>query len=195
MANNPVDFKGATVVCVASGPSLTDEQLSIPYKLGLPCIVTNNTWERVPFAKILYAADTGWWQDNHARIKSDAARWTCSQYAAKTYNLNLFRASLGGFNSGLRAIQLAAKLGAARVLLLGYDCHIQNGTHWHGDHEKLSNPTAALCKEWQKYYRRESIKIGAQVINCTPGSALDCFPKQPIEMAVHAPTQSLHRKA
>lgn len=194
MANSPDNFLGMTVVCIGSGPSLTDEQLTIPLQLGLPCIAINNTWERVPFATIIYAADTNWWRSNAAKIQSDAARWTCSEYAARAYKLNLFRAPFGGFNSGLRAIQLAAKLGAARVLLLGYDCHVKNGTHWHGDHQGLSNPNAALCTEWQKYYRRESRRLSAQVINCTPGSALDCFPKESLETAVNAEAKSLHRK-
>lgn len=69
------------------------------------------------------------------------------------YSVNLFRApDNDAFNSGQRAIQLAAHFGAERIILLGYDCSLENGTHWHGNHpDGLKNPDgdcvryAAVC--------------------------------------------------
>jgi len=109
--------------------------------------------------------------------------------AALKYGLNYFPHPDGdSFNSGQRAIQLAARLGAMRVLLLGYDCSIENGRHWHGDHPgDLKNPDYASVERWQVEISRVLLALpGLEIINCSRRSALRCFPFSTIEAELHA---------
>ncbi|MCY1346367.1 hypothetical protein D9M69_324510 [compost metagenome] len=86
-------------------------------------------------------------------------------------------------NSGYRAIELAINFGAARVLLLGYDCSVRLGTHWHGDHQKTKNPDHRRCAEWLNQFGRLA-RNGAEVINCSRETVLTCFPRMSLEEAL-----------
>ncbi|MCY1373105.1 hypothetical protein D9M69_603550 [compost metagenome] len=86
-------------------------------------------------------------------------------------------------NSGYRAIELAISFGAARVLLLGFDCSVRAGTHWHGAHTKTKNPDARRCAEWLNHFGRLA-RHGAEVINCSRQTELTCFPRMSLEDAL-----------
>lgn len=82
-----------------------------------------------------------------------------------------------GRNSGYQVLNLVVLMGAARVLLLGYDMrHIEGRKHWHGDHpKKLANPQATFLAECARAY--DTIQpLSCEVLNCTPGSAIRRFP-------------------
>lgn len=90
-----------------------------------------------------------------------------------------------GGNSGYQAINLAVLLGAARILLLGYDMKTgPNGEkHWHPDHAGR-NPGESQFSGWRAAFPTmlpDLARAGVAVINCTPGSALTCFPQARIE--------------
>ncbi|PNK93080.1 hypothetical protein CEQ28_023300 [Hafnia alvei] len=36
------------------------------------------------------------------------------------------------------------------MLLLGYDCSLASGTHWHGNHVTLRNPDATSVSRWHE---------------------------------------------
>lgn len=178
-----------TFICVASGPSLTESDCSLVQRSGLPIIAVNSSWAAVPTCQHIYAADFGWWEKYNRDIPSDAQRWTSSISATRRYGINHFpHPDNGSFNSGLRAIQLAIRLGARRVLLLGYDCCIDAGAHWHGDHPvELKNPNNASVARWQAEYFLLAAKISdIEIQNCSRGTALACFPLSTIETALHA---------
>jgi hypothetical protein len=94
-------------------------------------------------------------------------------------------------NSGYQAINLAVHLGAKRILLLGYDMHAPlvgrrredalvrrpPGRHEPGRlrHIMLPHFESLPPARW---------KAGVEVINCTPGSALQVFPRSAIEEAL-----------
>jgi hypothetical protein len=90
-----------------------------------------------------------------------------------------------GGNSGFQAIHIAIHGGAKRVLLLGFDMH---GGHWHGPHPSgLTNAGEESYLRW--IGRFESLipaiaQLGLEVINCTPGSQLKCFPMMSLEDAL-----------
>jgi len=180
-------WDGKTVACIASGPSLTAEDCEIVRLAGIPAIAVNSSWKRAPFADIIYAGDLAWWKAYAGEITVAAERWTCCRQAATLYGANFHKAG-GAYNSGLRALQLAIHLGAKKVLLLGYDASVKRGTHWHGSHEKTKNPDESRCLKWVKQFSMLDIK-GAEVINCAPGSALECFPKMSLieAMAMEMP--------
>lgn len=92
-----------------------------------------------------------------------------------------------GFHSGYQAVHVALHLNPAKIILLGYDMKPgPNGeTHHHGGHRDPESGKRYGVRE-EEYPRRMKVmptilpeveRRGIPVINCTPGSALECFPK------------------
>lgn len=93
----------------------------------------------------------------------------------------------GGWCGGGSSINLAHLLGARRIVLLGFDMRFgADRKHWH----RLAPWPQAPDRE--KRYRSHHMpgiaamawplqQAGVEVINCTPGSALSCFPIRPLE--------------
>lgn len=94
-----------------------------------------------------------------------------------------------GGNSGFQALNLAVQFGARRVVLVGYDMHLDAGVHWHGRHGgKLSNPTSANARSWRK--RLDDVAgtlagIGVEVLNASKISALQNYRKVDFEEAIN----------
>jgi hypothetical protein len=116
-------------------------------------------------------------------------RWTQDKKSADKYGLRHIRSEnkpglsrdpavihTGG-NSGYQAINLMYHFGVSRIVLLGYD---MNGGHWHGKHPRnLSN--VHDFSNWISRFRALSADLDIEVINCTPGTALDAFPTASLE--------------
>ena len=184
----PPMWQGKTVAILASGPSLTPEQCSHVAAAGLPAIAINDTFRLAPWADMLYAADTGWWR-YHAQdaLKFQGLKVTAHESCEFPAVKLLKRSGDLGFdpdprfirtggNSGYQALHIAIHAGAARVLLLGYDMNASAGAHWHGQHPRpLRNTDPETYKRWVSRFSALSGR-GAEILNCTPGSALTCFP-------------------
>ncbi len=69
-------------IVIASGPSLTPEDVRLAMASGWPVIAVNSSWQRVPGCDVIYAGDIEWWAANAHRIDSSAERWTCHALAA-----------------------------------------------------------------------------------------------------------------
>lgn len=85
-----------------------------------------------------------------------------------------------GRHSGFQALNLSVLAGALKVLLVGYDAkRSQDGrSHWFGEHPRVTpnDGFSAQCRSFSKAL--PAIKAsGVTVLNCTPGSAIDAFPK------------------
>ena len=175
-----------TFICVASGPSLTSDDCALSSNSSLPVITVNSSWFAIPACQHIYAADCCWWEENGAGIRSQAIRWCGDEFTARRFGINWLPSAIpGSFNSGQRAIELAIHLGASRVLLLGYDCSIRNGTHWHGNHDLLSNPDKFSVVRWQdEFSRLHAVAGGVEIINCSRFTRLTCFPRQYLETAL-----------
>ena len=176
-----------TVVCIASGPSLTKADCDLVGASGLPTIAVNNSWKLAPFADVIYAGDSDWWSRHIREINIAAERWTCNRSAARWYRLNYHHA-VGYWNSGLRAVQFALLQGAKRVILLGYDCSVENGTHWHGNHPNGNNPDAAKCKGWIEQFKSLA---AFDIINSSRVSALPWFPRASLEQSLSEACRAL----
>jgi hypothetical protein len=102
------------------------------------------------------------------------------EYQQKFVDLGLGTHFVG--NSGLYAMRAAAINGASRVLLLGYDCH---GTHFFGAHEHpLRQAPEETMEKWTRAHAEMAPTFqaaGIEVINCTEGSAITCYPRGHIE--------------
>jgi hypothetical protein len=85
--------------------------------------------------------------------------------------------SSASWNSGVLALQVAARLGATVIRLHGFDMH---GTHYFGPYTNgLANTRPIRREVHKKQYKVWGLlNKGVRVINCTAGSALTCFPKE-----------------
>ncbi len=86
-------------------------------------------------------------------------------------------------------LNMAILMGAKRVLLLGYDMRIVRGKrHWFGSHPKgttldVNSEYSSWIPEFQNAARQLD-RYGAEVINCTHGSAITCFPSMTVQKAI-----------
>lgn len=180
-------WPGQTVAILAGGASLTAAQVEAVR--AIPCVVVNNSHQLAPWAPLLYAADACWWR-HHAQtalkfegIKVSGQEVEFSQvHTLKDTGTEGFDPDpsciRNGGNSGYAAIHVAIHAGASRILLLGFD---MRGAHWHGDHPApLANPGPAEFSRWAGRFAALNGR-GAEIINCTPGSALGCFPRARLE--------------
>lgn len=182
-------WKGGTVVCIASGPSLAEADCERARSAGLPTIVTNTTFKRCLWADVLFGFDGAWWGKYRAEVDAEfkGRRVTCSQGGRRSGDAELVN-NVPWFtsfhNSGANAISLAITGGAIRIVLLGFDCQKLGGqVHWHGDHpDGLSN--ARSLKLWPKHFKnvaRLADQRRVDIVNCSRATALTCFRRAPLE--------------
>lgn len=165
--------------CIASGPSLTEADCELVRQSGIKTVAVNDSWRIARFCDYIYAGDTKWWAVNHDKIDINAEKWTCSDKAANTYKLH-YHIAAGPYNSGMRAIQFGISKGFKSIAILGYDCSLKNGIHWHGEHkeEKLRNPNDHKVLIWHDQFKRVSDnakKQGVNIYNCSRYTELTCF--------------------
>lgn len=176
-------WDGETVVCIASGASLAPEDCQRIEDFELRTIAVNSSWKAARFAEVVYGGDYAFWKNYKDEIDIDAEFWSCSQAAVKQFKLQL-HAIQGGYNSGMRAIQLAMEFGARRIILLGYDCSIKKGIHWHGKHTKTRNPDTLRCIKWKTQFQQvanEAQQKQVEIINCSRYTEIPFFPRQSLE--------------
>lgn len=171
----------STVICIASGPSLALSDCDLVIQSGLPIIAINDSWRAVPDCDVIYAGDWRWWQSSIDSLPEVPERWSCSEMAKRRFGTHYFNPpDRGTFNSGQRAILFAVSHGAKNIILLGYDCSLSNGSHWHGDHTTLNNPTPTNIKRWHGEFNALALQQRGRVniINCSRETALECFERQ-----------------
>lgn len=175
-----------TFACATSGPSLTVTDCQKLGDANIPIIAVNNSWRAAQLCSGIYAADCCWWEEYGKEITIPAKRWCGDSFTANRFGINFLESSVpGSFNSGQRAIELAIHLGAQRVLLLGYDCSIRNGVHWHGKHSTLANPDNFSVNRWHDEFERlRNVYPSIEILNCSRRTRLNCFPKMSLEAAL-----------
>ena len=152
-----------TWVILATGPSLRAEDAE---KVIGRCRVAavSNAYLLAPRADILVSNDRKWWEHNPSAFDFKGRKF-CSH---ELRGVEQFREHVHlGRNSGLMAMCVARKLGAKKLILLGFDMH---GEHFFGKHpEPLKNATEKIFKTHIGQFNGFS---GCDVVNCTPDSAL-----------------------
>lgn len=166
---------------LAPGPSATREQAELARSAGLSVGVVGNAFQLAPWAEFIAATDMMWWRKYPEAKDLTGRKFSMHQVSG----VERRRVTPHGpvCNSGLLAIDCARHLGASRILLMGYDMH---GTHFFGKYENgLSNTTLEKRRMHLKQYANwAKSHPGIEVINCTEGSALTCFPMARLEDAI-----------
>lgn len=134
----------------------------------------------MPFADVLYAADSSWWQKHQPDFRGE--KWTCHPDAERL-GLNYIRYEKGagigdGFvytgygNSGFQALNLALQWGCREIYLIGFDMKYRDGKkHWHPDH-RGNNPTESQLDSWVRGFHeiRGRVKDRVKIVG---DSAID----------------------
>jgi hypothetical protein len=205
------DMKGHTVAILASGPSMTRAQCDLVRGTSWTAVAINETWRLAPWAAVLYGCDWEWWAAkappsdefdglrvigtvpkvrNKPQFPADMEKQAAQlRYlpvvAGQSHPLWQGPAVGAGSNSAFQVANWVARCGAVRLVLLGVDCHSPN-VHWHGGHSHpmAQNQKPTLMNTWLTAWRNAAPQFterGISVINCSPGSALDCFPRAKLE--------------
>lgn len=166
-------------------------------------IAINNAVELAPWADIVLGGDLKWWRRNKGLPVFQGFKYTCHSAVPKVYPdvLRLIPTGIEGFewepgrvrtgwNSGYVAPQLAAQMGASKILLLGYDMQPSPSgeDHWHAPHPDGTHPGYARCLPLFASLVQPLADHGIQIVNCSPGSALRVFPCQPLNEALACST-------
>lgn len=197
-AGVPRLWPGETCVCIASGPSLTRED--VDYCRGkVRVIAVNRAIELAPWADVLHACDARFWRWHRDEamafqgLKFAMERELdndCGQVLLKNggiWGLSTDPTTIcNGRNSGYQAMNVAVLLGISRVILLGYD--MQPGErgemHWHSDHPNNFQPEDAVFRSWRAAFKsivQPLADLGVSVVNCSRRTALTTFSCQPLE--------------
>lgn len=191
-----------TAVCIASGPSLTVEQVEyarLRRKFGkCRIIAVNDNYKLCSDADILYACDRRWWDHHIKQVKvvTSSELWTMDKGASSAHRINwvesgkMFGVSKDGKishgqNSGYQAVNLAFLFGAKKIILIGYDCkHGDDGKrHWFGNHPE-GWAQANRCEAWAHNFKSLASGLkdeGIDVVNCSLDTALKCFRRGELE--------------
>lgn len=173
-----------TSVVIASGASLTDEQVAWVYnsdKVDNVIAVSNVGLTKAPWADALVSYDTAWWQTHLEHVYFKGRKFSSKPYE-RVEHFDMKKRGVGGFiNSGLFGMYVARDIyKAEKIVLLGFDMHRRNGQHFFGEHTRiyngrpLHNTDEKLFKIHIKQFERF---YGSDVVNCTPDSDLNFFPK------------------
>ena len=180
-ARVPALCPGGTAVCLASGPSLVQED--VDYCRGKATVIAvNDAWRLAPWADALIASDSAWWRF-HQGVPDFHGLKFCLEPAAASFGVQVLRNTghdgvetadpsglRTGRNTGAAAVNLAVHFGASRILLLGYDMEAKDEAHSHffGAHPQglRGGSPYALFRQMFATMVEPLRTLGVSVINC-----------------------------
>lgn len=170
------------------------------------CIAVNNAYRIASWSEFVWFADMKWW-DWHSEelLASRLPIATCCEHPKvlkhpSVSKLRLYardsehrygiseKKGFVAFNSssGASAINLAYHMGARKVVLLGFDMRRVHGEkNWHSDHKEQKNfsPFSRHMKAFGPI-GQDAKRLGIEIVNCTPNSAIEEFPIISLEEAL-----------
>lgn len=188
-----LDMSGETVAVVGGGPSLRDFRLDRK-RFGRAIVVNSGCRNLAPYASahdVLYFTDNSWAEEFGDAI----ADWpglvlTSSRTAAdrigrraRFVDVTELTIFVGAMSDSVQASSahvaacLAAKFGAARILLFAMECRAVGGaTHGHSDYSQAQDlPFSQRFIPGWRGLAPSFKRLGVDVVNVTPCSAIDCF--------------------
>jgi hypothetical protein len=197
-------WQGATVVCIASGPSLTVEDVALvrdwrrAREAGRVAIACNTSYQIATWADAMVAQDLGWWRVYGEDVvdKFGAEKLSgCEPPRAVAHAVRRADVSVRSASSltGGMAIALAAERGASRVVLLGYDCAVRvvdgkRVAHWHGAHPRPLGDAGSVERFDARLTKlaRElaASRPGCTIVNATRTTRCTAFARVALEEAL-----------
>lgn len=198
----PRQWPGETFVILGGGPSLT--KADVAFCRGKARVIAiKQALHLAPWADVLYFCDRKILEfPGH---ESEQMRAAVKAFQGLAFTLDHFahpfatvlqrghetglsldptRLNTGG-NSGYQAVNLAVLLGAAKIVLVGFDMKDRAGVdHWFGSHPWKNRPNYRhFLERWPSLVIPLCV-AGVQVVNTTKDSALTCFPYEPLAIAL-----------
>ncbi len=186
-----------TVAVLAPGPSLSadiaDQVFCATKPANIKTICVNDAHRLCPWSDILYGADNDWWRFYDGVQDFQGVRLATAQHVGEpmwTYanqaGIDIIPGCCGetfslawplihyGHNSGFQAVNVAIHLGGDPIILIGFD---MQGSHFFGHHPRGLNARSDYSPFLAAFNQAaESLPPNINIINCTPGSRLKCFP-------------------
>lgn len=192
------DWQNKSCVVAATGPSLTEDVADAVMASGLPVVACQDAYRRIPTADILYGCDAKWWHASKGCMDFAGERWSSHDdknsanlkgEVQEQYGVKLIQGKPGnqfsrdgryiyyGDNSGFQSLNIAILKGCHYIILVGFN--MGGKGHFFGDHPApLFNQEnySRWCKNFDR--ARADLDKSIEVVNCTIGSALTCFPTE-----------------
>jgi len=199
-------WQGQVVCILGGGPSLKEANWlrmhSLFSKFGIRTIACNDGYQ-LGWPDAVFFGDYRWAEIHHnlpafqqyqgmkIACEADCIRFPEILVLERRPLMFRLEPHLCGWysNTGISAINLAVKLGAKAILLLGFDMKLKEGvSNWY---TKLKDPVSA--EEVYHRFLKHAAKLASDmkevcpdtpVINCTPDSALTVFPQMQLTSAL-----------
>lgn len=202
MNSVPRQWPGETFVILGGGPSLT--KADVAFCRGKARVIAiKQTIHLAPWADVFYFCDrkilefpgheSALMRERLAAFEglrftldhlahNDATALQIGDETGLSRNPTMLNT---GKNSGYQAVNLAVHLGAAKIVLLGFDMQDRAGVdHWFGCHPWKTRPNYRLFLEYWPTLVAPLKAAGVSIVNATKDSALTCFPYQPLSEAL-----------
>lgn len=190
----------SVIVCVGSGPSLTIADILTAQDAGAKILAINTAYQYVPYAlDALLAADAKWWDWHRDAVALPHPVKFCLQptpYPAVTMlqwttgtGLDMDPSRVrGGGHGGYAAINLAVHLGAAKIILLGYDLApaVDGADHCHPPHPDGSHLHYAHRRAIYQTLLEPLSALGVTILNASRRTAVPAIPRVTLDEALEA---------
>lgn len=184
------EWPGSRVYIIGGGPSVRD--IDLEALRGEKIIAINSSCFAAPFADFCIFSDTQWWHHNRAQLQGWKGRIVCCSRMLSEPGLLMIRRKVPPaldqpndclgiqFTTATGAIELAVRLGAKQIVLLGIDgCKSADGkSHHHKPHPWPQG------NDWQNRHRLDLTKMrtplklrGIDVRLGTPSVYVDLWPR------------------
>lgn len=153
----------------APGPSMSAEL--VESLRGQRVGVVGLVFELAPWADVLIANDQEWWSKYPHAFDFAGLKFSANRIPGVAF----CEPGATNWSSGVLGLQALTNLGASVIRLHGFDHH---GSHYFGPYTNgLANtPDYTRVIHLKQFHAWARVNSHVRVINCTPGSALDCFP-------------------
>lgn len=166
--------------CVlATGQSMS-QQLADSVHGRCKVVAVSNAYELAPWADAMAAVDASWWRYHKEAFNFAGRKFTGAPDYQGLRELERIPDLVSGTNSGLFGVRVAVHIAGKpiRILLCGFN---MRGTHYFGPHRKgLRNTRVERFEVFKQQFSRYHPQ-GVEIINCTPNSALTCYPTANLE--------------
>lgn len=191
------DWRGQCAAIVACGPSISHTDLSV-LKDRIHVIAIKEIVDKCPWSDAVYGCDAAWWMHRKGLPSFSGLKFFHGQQAS-SQGRSMIKVEIemgkdemlvetpltigNGGCSGFQALNLAVQFGATDVIVVGYDLHARGGVHWYGRNKwpNAGNPMQSNFNRWNKGFmsaRKSLEKLGVAVVNSSPESQLEAFPKK-----------------